>query len=95
MPLIPPQTQFEDRLNQLDLRLSKVMRMGPRYRLQANFDVYNVFNASSMLTPQQHVWQPVARPGDHHRSRGRGPECAAVPVQRPAQLLARLPNDEA
>ena len=51
VPLITPQTQFEDRLTQLDLRLTRTMRLGPRYRLQANFDVYNVFNASAMLTP--------------------------------------------
>jgi len=51
VPLITPQTQFEDRLTQLDLRLTRTMQLGSRYRLQANFDVYNVFNASSMLTP--------------------------------------------
>jgi hypothetical protein len=51
VPLITPQTQFEDRLTQLDLRLTRTMNLGPSYRLQANFDVYNVFNASSMLTP--------------------------------------------
>ena len=48
MPLIPPATQFDPRITQLDLRLSKILRFG-RSRLQANVDVYNVFNASTPL----------------------------------------------
>jgi carboxypeptidase family protein len=49
VPLIAPQTQFEDRRTQLDLRLSRLFRLGATVRAQANFDVYNVFNASSIL----------------------------------------------
>ena len=49
VPLLSPQTYFEDRRTQLDLRLSKNLRLGQRASLQANFDVYNVFNASSIL----------------------------------------------
>jgi len=49
VPLVAPQTMFEDRRTQLDLRLSKFVRLGPRLRLQANFDVYNALNASSLL----------------------------------------------
>src|SRR3989442_5136883 len=49
VPLIAPQTQFEARRNQLDLRLSRLFRLGPKLRVQANFDVYNVFNAASIL----------------------------------------------
>lgn len=41
-------TVFDERLNQLDLRFSKIIRMG-RSRLQGMLDVYNVFNAR---TPQ-------------------------------------------
>jgi hypothetical protein len=48
VPLMRPQTEFEDRRTQLDLRVSKMIRMG-RTQLQANFDVYNAFNASSIL----------------------------------------------
>jgi len=46
--LIEPGTQFEDRLNQLDLSFSKAIRMG-RTRLQGIVNVYNVLNASSIL----------------------------------------------
>ena len=49
VPLISPQTMFEDRRTQLDLRLSKFVRMGPKRRLQVNLDVYNALNASSLL----------------------------------------------
>jgi hypothetical protein len=49
VPLIAPQTQFEDRRTQLDLRLSRTFRAGGRARAQANFDVYNVFNSSAIL----------------------------------------------
>jgi hypothetical protein len=49
VPLIAPMTLFEARQSQLDLRLSKVLRIGGRGRLQANVDVYNVLNAHSIL----------------------------------------------
>lgn len=46
--LIEPFTEFEDRLNQLDLRLGKIFRVG-QGRITGNLDVYNVFNANSVL----------------------------------------------
>ena len=49
IPLIVPNTQFEDRRNQFDFRLSKIFNLMKSTRLQANFDVYNMFNASSVL----------------------------------------------
>ena len=39
---------FEDRLSQLDVRLTKTVRIG-RVRVQGQFDVYNLFNANSIL----------------------------------------------
>jgi hypothetical protein len=47
VPLMAPFTQFEDRRNQVDLRLTKVVRFG-RLRLQGNFDVFNVFNNAAI-----------------------------------------------
>ena len=47
--LIEPYTQFEDRITQLDWRLSKVFRMGTT-RVEPILDVYNVLNSSSILT---------------------------------------------
>ena len=47
--LIEPNTTRENRIRQVDLRFSKVVNMG-RYRLQGNFDLYNAFNASPILS---------------------------------------------
>jgi hypothetical protein len=49
IPLIPPQTMFEDRLTQLDLRFSKSFQAGGG-RVRAMFDIYNVLNASTILS---------------------------------------------
>ena len=47
--LLAPGSAFvKDRINQLDLRLSKFVRIGAA-RLQANLDLYNAFNASTVL----------------------------------------------
>jgi len=47
--LIAPGTTYDERLYQLDLRASKVFKVG-RHRVQANVDVYNAGNASSILS---------------------------------------------
>jgi hypothetical protein len=46
--LLVPNTLFEDRLNQVDVRLTKIFQLG-RVRAQGRFDVYNLFNASTIL----------------------------------------------
>ena len=40
---------FEPRLQQVDLRISRVFQLGGSRRLRGNFDVYNVLNASNVL----------------------------------------------
>jgi hypothetical protein len=47
--VITPNTLFENRIYQLDLRLTKIVRIG-RTRVQGNFDLYNLLNASPILT---------------------------------------------
>jgi hypothetical protein len=44
----PVSSKFENRMNQLDVRLTKVLRIG-RTRVQGMFDVFNLFNASTIL----------------------------------------------
>jgi hypothetical protein len=47
--LIEPGTVYGENLNQLDLRLSKGLRMN-RYRLRVDADLYNVFNSNWPFT---------------------------------------------
>jgi hypothetical protein len=49
--LIPPFSMYGDRIQQVDLRLTRNFPMGTR-RLQGNFDVYNLLNASTILNEQ-------------------------------------------
>ena len=46
--LIEPWTQFEDRLTRVDIRLAKNVQIG-RVRIQPRFDLYNIFNANTVL----------------------------------------------
>jgi hypothetical protein len=50
VPLVVPQTMFDDRLSRLDLRVAKRFAMTQRVRLQGNFNIYNVFNGSASST---------------------------------------------
>lgn len=47
--LIEPNTRFEDRLQQVDFRLTRTFRVR-HVKLQGNFDAFNVFNSSAILT---------------------------------------------
>ena len=47
--LYPAFSLFEDRLTQLDLRLSKIFRVGD-VRIQGMFDIYNLTNANTVLS---------------------------------------------
>ena len=46
--VIPPGTEYGERLNQVDLRFTKIFTFGPA-RVQAMVDFYNLFNNSSEL----------------------------------------------
>ena len=47
IPLVPPQTLFEDRVTRLDVRLAKSFQID-RFRVQINIDAYNALNANSV-----------------------------------------------
>jgi hypothetical protein len=49
--LIPPFTLYGDRIQQVDLRFTRSFPIGTR-RLQGNFDIYNLLNASTALNEQ-------------------------------------------
>ena len=58
LQLIAPGTLYGDRLNQLDLRLTKALKfMGPR-RLRLSVDLYNVLNASPVIS-QNNTFGPA------------------------------------
>jgi hypothetical protein len=46
--VVPPFSQYGDRVNQFDLRLGKIFRFGSK-RAQANIDLYNVLNFNSVV----------------------------------------------
>jgi len=48
VPLITPQTMFEDRYARLDVRVSKRLQLSQRLRLTGNFNLYNILNASAI-----------------------------------------------
>jgi hypothetical protein len=57
--LVAPGTLYEDRLNQVDFRLTKTLKLG-RARASVQFDLYNLLNASPVLalnTTYGAVWQ--------------------------------------
>ncbi len=58
--VVEPGTEWGDRLNQIDLRFSKILNM-PRGRLDLNFDLYNAFNSDAVTIPLNSVG-PVGVP---------------------------------
>jgi hypothetical protein len=50
IPLIQPGTQYEDRRNQLDLRLSKALQLTKKVRSQWNLDIFNVTNNAAIIS---------------------------------------------
>ena len=55
--LIEPGTEWGDRINNVDLRIAKVLRFG-RARTNVGMDIYNVFNSSAVLN-----YNPAFNPG--------------------------------
>ena len=61
--LIEPGTLYGERMNTVDLRLGKVFRFAGRGKVSANVDLFNMFNASTVLiqndsySPTTTAWQ--------------------------------------
>ena len=50
--LIPPFSVYGDRIQQVDLRLTRNFRLAGSRKLQGNFDIYNILNASTAQNEQ-------------------------------------------
>jgi hypothetical protein len=50
--LIPPFSVYGDRIQQVDLRLTRNFALSSRRKLQGNFDIYNILNASTAQNEQ-------------------------------------------
>ncbi|MBM3777499.1 MAG: TonB-dependent receptor [Acidimicrobiia bacterium] len=61
VPLVPSNTVFQERLTQLDLRLTKSLRLAGA-RVQAMIDCYNAFNTSNILEMNQSYGANWLRP---------------------------------
>jgi hypothetical protein len=48
--LYTPFSQSESRLNQLDLRFSRLFKIKERLQIKANLDIYNISNSNTILT---------------------------------------------
>jgi hypothetical protein len=59
--LIEPNQTFEDRLNQVDLRFTKIFSLG-RTRIQGMFDIYNLLNANTVLVTNARYGPSWLRP---------------------------------
>jgi len=64
--LLPPNSVFEPRLQQVDLRFSRIFQFGSR-KLRGDVDIYNILNASNVLnmnttySPPGGVWRDVTQ----------------------------------
>jgi len=56
--LVTPGSLYGDRVNQLDFRVSKILRFGPA-RTKISLDLYNALNANPVLTYNQ-TYSPTA-----------------------------------
>jgi hypothetical protein len=59
--IIPPETTYEDRYTQFDLRVIRNFRVGG-IRLQAMFDAYNMFNNTAILAVNTRVGSSFRSP---------------------------------
>ena len=65
MNLYEPVSKYGDRLNQIDLRFTKIVNVG-HGRIDLNVDFYNAFNSDAMITRTGRVRPGVASAADRH-----------------------------
>jgi len=60
--LVPPGTLYGDRLQEVDFRLSKTVKLPQGRRMQGIVDVYNLFNGSAVITQNNSFGTAWLRP---------------------------------
>ena len=60
--VIEPGTVYGDRFNQVDLRLTKIIKLAGTLQLRAMFDLFNVFNANAVSLEQYAVGPDYLKP---------------------------------
>jgi hypothetical protein len=60
--IVQPGALYGNRLNAVDLRLSKVLKFGEGRRTHLNFDVYNLFNSNTTEVYQRNYTAPSTLP---------------------------------
>jgi hypothetical protein len=60
VPLIEPGTEFTPRRTQIDLRVSKSIRMGGTRRLQVMADIFNLTNSNAAVGATSNAGEPPA-----------------------------------
>ena len=58
--LVPPGSRYQDRLNQLDLGVKRTFKIREKMKLQAQLDVFNALNASTVLVQSQALTTTIA-----------------------------------
>ena len=61
VPLIKPGTKYLPRWNQVDVRVAKKFGVGP-LRMQAQLDIFNILNSSSVLNVTETFGPSLDRP---------------------------------
>jgi len=58
--LVQPGALYGDRLNQVDLRFTRILKFGSRGTVDLDVDLYNAFNSDAILSQQDNyglAWQ--------------------------------------
>ena len=81
--LIEPGTLYGDRLNQLDLRFTKIFNVG-NGKLDASIDLYNALNSDAISDPAERVWCGMDEAAERHPTAIRQVQCAVGFLMRRA-----------
>ena len=85
--LVPPGTLYGERLNQLDLRVGKIVKVG-RTRTAFNVDLYNALNVEPGHRGERDLQRRTDRDADSRVARAAiDPDGALREVQRAARFL--------